>query len=517
MKNYYITTPIYYVNDAPHIGHVYTSIVADVLARRMREIGFNTFFLTGTDEHGQKIEKSAKLRGIEPLEFCNEVSKKFYDLSIDFNLSNDDFIRTTEERHKTKVPLFWKRLEEKGWIYKGYYEGWYAIRDEAFYSKEELVDGKAPTGAEVEWQQEESYFFKLSLFGDKVDEKGNVVKGLLTQIYENINEFVFPESRLNEVKSFVSSITKGEKYALKDLSISRNTFKWGISSPSNPDHVIYVWLDALTNYITALGFPDGTKYNDFWLSNGKKIHIIGKDILRFHAIFWPAFLIAERYSSTDFEENTEDILKFFQNFTIVSHGWWKNNGEKMSKSLGNALNPYTLKEQFGLDKLRYYMLKSMPFGQDGDYNEKAFIELTNADLANNIGNLSQRVLAFIYNNCNGIIPNYKTKYFIKNYEAEFDKFIKTFAFNKAIDIIVGFAKDCNEYIDKMTPWTLKKEGRIEEMEDVLFNLAHSIFRIFKMLKCITPQSAQMGLDVFENIEPKPKNKISKPEPIFLRI
>jgi methionyl-tRNA synthetase len=290
---HYITTPIYYVNDAPHIGHAYTSIVADFYARKMRESG-EAFFLTGTDEHGQKIEKSAKAKGKDPLEFCNEVSAKFKAMTADFNISNDDFIRTTEQRHIRGVQAFWQKLEQNGWIYKGKYEGWYAIRDEAFYSEEELINGKAPTGAEVEWQSEESYFFKLSKFTE-----------ILLEVYK-IEGVIFPQSRLNEVKAFVSS-------GLKDLSISRTSFSWGIKVPNDEKHVIYVWLDALTNYITAL---EGKLFNKFWADESKKIHFIGKDILRFHAVFWPAFLIAEKYKIG--EVNMSEVLGFFKNFTIRS-------------------------------------------------------------------------------------------------------------------------------------------------------------------------------------------------------
>ena len=494
---YYITTPIYYVNDAPHIGHAYTSIVSDVFARRMRQIGREVYFLTGTDEHGQKIQKAAEAKGILPEKFVDEVSSKFKAMSLDFNLTNDDFIRTTEARHKEGVQQFWQKLEANGWIHKGTYKGWYSVRDEAYYSEDEIVDGKAPTGAPVEWQEEETYFFELSAFGE-----------ILSKIYES-EEIVFPKSRLNEVKSFV-------RLGLLDLSISRNTFNWGIQVPSDKSHVIYVWLDALSNYITALGYPNGEAYKKFWLSKEMKIHFIGKDILRFHAIYWPAFLIAERYKKG--EDNTEECLSFFKDFKVVSHGWWKNDGQKMSKSLGNAINPYDLVSKFGLDKVRYYFLKAMPFGLDGDYTESHFIEITNSDLANNVGNLTQRVCSFIQSKCDGIIPEGNQIYFTdRNFEAEFSKAIENFEFNKAVEVVMECGNLCNEFVDRSAPWRLFKEGETEQMNDVLLTLCMMIYRIFTMLECITPDSSKRVFAIFSGKFPEGGMKINTPEPIFLRI
>jgi methionyl-tRNA synthetase len=515
---HHITTPIYYVNDSPHIGHAYTSIIADIFSRniRVQEGESNVFFLTGTDEHGQKIEQSAQKKSINPQSFCDEISIKFKNLTPDFNLSNNYFIRTTDTAHKQGVQKFWLKLEENGWIYKDKYCGWYAVRDEAFYSEEELVNGKAPTGADVEWQEEESYFFKLSAMQD-----------ILLEVYHD--KFVFPSYRLNEVKSFVTM-------GLKDLSISRTSFKWGIEVPSNKNHVIYVWLDALTNYITALGYPDSTMYKDFWLSNSKKIHFIGKDILRFHAIFWPAFIIAEKLtldevkilsslSKTDLQNNHtfQEIQNFFKNFEIVSHGWWKNNGEKMSKSLNNAINPYDLKDEFGLDKVRYFFLRNMPFGNDGDFIKNNFIEVTNADLANNIGNLTQRVMSFIYNNCDQKIPSPSSDFKLDNFcstqnlEKNFNKAILNYNFEDAINEVLKAGKNANQIINSMAPWNLKKEGKIEEMNNLLFAISLDIFTIYKTLECIMPSSAKKGLDIFNGKSPEPNQKINKPEPIFMRI
>lgn len=495
---YYITTPIYYVNDVPHIGHAYTSIAADILNRRLKSMGHKTYFLTGTDEHGQKIEKSAFQKKIDPLSFCNEVSASFQRMNEDFNIIPDDFIRTTQKRHIDGVQAFWSKLESNGWIYKGYYKGWYSIRDEAFYGEDELINGKAPTGADVTWHEEESYFFKLSYFAE-----------ILQKIY-GIEGFVFPDSRLNEVKSFVSS-------GLKDLSISRTSFKWGIPVPGDEKHVIYVWLDALTNYVTALGYPNGQKYEDFWLSSKtKKIHIIGKDILRFHAVFWPAFLIAERYKIGDIDEG--GVLEFFQNFQIVSHGWWKNEGEKMSKSLGNAINPYDITSKFGLDRMRYFFLREVPFGGDGDFAEKRFVETVNSDLANNIGNLTQRVMSFIYVNCDGKIPFIPED--ISNEDPltkEIDDLFKKYEFHKGIEKILSFSSAANKMMDEYAPWNLKKTGDITAMNQCLFTLAQKIFRIYKNIECIMPFTASKALKIFNEKEPVSNNSINKPEPIFLRI
>lgn len=494
---YYLTTPIYYVNDAPHIGHAYTSVITDILARRAR-LYHQTYFLTGTDEHGQKIEKTARAKGMQPIDFCNEISKRFYLLTKDFNLSNDDFIRTTEERHKERVKIFWNKLMENGWIYKGNYSGFYSIRDEAFYTESELVAGKAPTGAEVEWHEEESYFFRLS-----------ACEEILTKLYNLFPDIVYPASRLNEVKSFLAN-------GLSDLSISRESFKWGIPVPKDERHVIYVWLDALTNYISALSYPDGEKYHDYWLNeNNKKVHVIGKDILRFHAVFWPAFLIAEKYMANNINEN--EVLRFFENFTVVTHGWWKNEGVKISKSLGNTINPYDLVSKFTLDKVRYFFVKSIPFGEDGDFNEKNFIELTNADLANNIGNLAHRVLTFIYNNCSGKISSKSINVPWRNYEADFDSFLFKFEFNKAMEVVMEFGRKCNEFMDKNAPWLLQKEGRLEEMNHCLHVLAIAIFRIYKMLECVMPQTCSIALAIFNNKLPENGDVINLPSPLFNRI
>ncbi|MGI9498794.1 MAG: methionine--tRNA ligase, partial [Geminicoccaceae bacterium] len=367
---FYVTTPIYYVNDVPHIGHAYTTLACDAMARFAKLDGKEVRFLTGTDEHGQKVEKAAEGRGIAPQAFTDELSERFRELAGHMGVSNDDFIRTTEERHKRGVQALWRKLVDAGDIYLGGYAGWYAVRDEAFYTESELVDGKAPTGAPVEWVEEPSYFFRLSAWEEK-----------LLSFYEENPDFIAPQSRRNEVISFV-------KGGLQDLSISRTSFSWGIPVPDDPDHVVYVWLDALTNYMTALGYPDedAANYKKFWPAD---VHVIGKDILRFHAIFWPAFLLA-----ADLQPPKR----------VFAHGWWTIEGEKMSKSLNNALDPYELIETYGLDQLRYFLLREVPFGNDGDFSRTAMVNRINSDLANDYGNLCQRVLSMIAKNCGGRVP-----------------------------------------------------------------------------------------------------------------
>ncbi|MBL4839062.1 MAG: methionine--tRNA ligase, partial [Kordiimonadaceae bacterium] len=329
--SFYVTTPIYYVNDVPHIGHAYTTLACDMLARFKRLDGFDVLFLTGTDEHGQKVEKSAEKAGVDPLAFCDKVSSRFQDLAAAMNFSNDQFIRTTEARHKVAVQQLWRELVKNGFIYEDNYAGWYSVRDEAFYGEDELKEGEggeklAPTGAPVEWVEEPSYFFKLSAFEEK-----------LLALYENQPDFVMPKSRLNEVKSFV-------KGGLQDLSISRTTFNWGVPVPEAEGHIMYVWIDALANYLTATGYPDmdAEDYQKFWPAN---VHIVGKDILRFHAVYWPAFLMAANMPLPN---------------RVFAHGWWTNEGQKISKSLGNVIDPFELIESYGLDPVRFFLLREVP-------------------------------------------------------------------------------------------------------------------------------------------------------------
>ena len=374
-KNFYITTPIYYPSGKPHMGHAYSSIVADIFARFKRLENYNVLFLTGTDEHGQKIEKEAKKNNKEPKIFCDELSENFRSLTKTLSLSNDDFIRTTEIRHHKSVIEIWNRLVKSGDIYLDKYSGWYSVSDEAFYDEDEIenIDGykkSKASGSAVEWVEEESYFFKLSAWSDK-----------LLEFYNKNPNFVLPKSRKNEVVKFVE---KG----LKDLSISRTSFSWGIPVPKNDKHIIYVWLDALTNYISALNFPneDDKKFKNFWPAD---IHIIGKDILRFHAVFWPAFLLAAKLPTPK---------------RVFGHGWILSEDKKMSKSLGNILDPLEIIDKYGIDQLRYYLVKEVSLGNDGSISLENLKNCINNDLANNYGNLCQRVFSFVKKNCKNKIP-----------------------------------------------------------------------------------------------------------------
>ncbi len=516
-KNFYVTSPIYYVNDVPHIGHAYTSIACDVVARYKRLSNFDVYFLTGTDEHGQKVEKSALARGKNPQEFCDEVSLKFRELTKILNLTNDDFIRTTEERHKISAQKFWEILEANGAIYKGTYEGWYAVRDEAFYAEDELVNGKAPTGAEVEWHKEESYFFKLSAFEEK-----------LLMLYEAAPDFIRPQSRFNEVVSFV-------KGGLKDLSISRTSFSWGVKVPGSDKHVMYVWLDALANYISALGFPDEKSelFQKFWHNTcASPLHIVGKDIVRFHAVYWPAFLMAANLNIPH---------------TIYAHGWWTNEGQKISKSVGNVIDPlkelewlesFGLNRETAIDYFRYFLLREVPFGNDGDYSRVSFLTRVNAELANNIGNLAQRSLSMIFKNSEeqktvdfssyaDAADLLKSAYDLKE---KLEQKMAIFSFDQAIAEILSHASKCNEWFNTKAPWNLKKENKIEEMNLVLSVIAENLRVIAialqpfcinlapKILDILQIANEARGLDfINSNHSLKAGHKINEPKAVFPRL
>ncbi len=536
-REFYITTPIYYVNDSPHIGHAYTTLACDIMARFKRLDGHDVKFTTGTDEHGQKVDKAAKAKGIEPQLFTDEVSKRFRALVNPIsqegdnllNISNDDFIRTTEPRHKKAAQALWKAIEANGYIYKDNYGGWYAVRDEAYYQENELIekDGVkvAPSGAEVEWVEEESYFFKLSAFQDK-----------LLEFYENHPDFIVPQSRFNEVMSFVKGGKEKEEGALKDLSISRTTFDWGVPVPNDDAHVMYVWIDALCNYMTSAGYPDDmASFAKYWGEGeqGKAVHVVGKDILRFHAVYWPAFLMAADLPLPE---------------RIVAHGWWTIEGEKMSKSIGNVISPQELVDSYGLDQVRYFLFRAMPFGNDGDFSKDRLAEVVNADLANNIGNLAQRVLSMIQKNCGGEVPKpyddgvciiekvegilgYSTRNagsYFANMSADY--YLEVVHFDLAALNIAEAASRANIYIDKRAPWVLKKENKTEEMEGVLYNLAECIRRIAIVLQPFCPDSSTKMLDqlavpadermfmhLSRNFALKAGTPLPKPEGIFPRI
>jgi len=433
-KRYYITTPIYYVNGAPHIGHAYTSIAADVMARFKRLDGYDVFFLTGTDEHGQKVQRAAAEAGLDPQSFTDRMSADFRDMAEKMGISFDQWIRTTEDRHKVSCGELWKRLEAAGQIYLGHYEGWYAVRDEAFYDESELTtapDGgkTAPSGAPVAWVREPSYFFKLSAWQDP-----------LLKLYEQQPDFILPPGRRNEVVSFVRG-------GLRDLSISRTSFTWGIPVPGAPDHVMYVWLDALNNYVTACGFPDEAAPRwKYWPAD---VHVVGKDIIRFHAVYWPAFLLAAGLPVPR---------------RISANGWWTVAGEKMSKSLGNVIEARQLVATYGLDQVRYFLMREKPFGDDGTISHQALVNRINVELANELGNLAQRVLTLVARHCGGKRPS-------RGPATADDAELLVMAaalpdimrgrmdrqgFHEALEEVWKVVRAGNAFIDRQAPWALSR-------------------------------------------------------------
>ena len=472
-KTYYITTPIYYPSAKPHMGHAYSSIIADFFARFKRIDGYQVHFLTGTDEHGLKIQRAAENRGVDTLKFCEEISKTFKDLSKTLNLSNTDFIRTTENRHKQSVQYLWNELIKNDDIYLSKYSGWYSVSDEAFYNDDEIedVDNKKvaiSSKSPVEWVDEESYFFRLSKW-----EKP------LLDFYEKNPDFILPETRKNEVISFVKS-------GLKDLSVSRKSFSWGIKVPNDDQHVIYVWLDALTNYISALDYPNvkSDLFKKFWPAS---VHLIGKDILRFHAVYWPAFLLAAKI---------ELPLK------VYGHGWILSNDEKMSKSKGNILDPLEIINQYGLDPLRYYLIKEVSFGNDGNISQEKLEDCINSDLANNYGNLCQRVTAFAIKNCESKIPekiefqkddlDILNKYNnnLENIRSKIDKQ----DINFYIDFIINSLFEANKYFNDQEPW--KKKDDIVRLNTIVYTSLEIIRKISFLLFPIIPNSSLKALKIF---------------------
>ena len=481
-NNFYITTPIYYPSGNPHMGHAYSSIVADVIARFKRLEGKNVFFLTGTDEHGLKIQREAEKSNKDVKVFCDELSSKFKDLSKILNLSIDNFIRTTEERHHRSVQSLWKRLLESGDIYLSKYAGWYSVSDEAYYTEDEIItdNGKKVSklsGSTVDWLEEESYFFKLSAWQNK-----------LLEHYKNNPSFVSPKSRNNEIVQFVKS-------GLNDLSVSRTSFKWGIPVPNDNKHIVYVWLDALTNYISALNFPntEDSLYKNFWPAN---IHIIGKDILRFHAVYWPAFLMAA---------NLPLPLK------IYGHGWILSDEKKMSKSLGNILNPIEIINTYGIDQLRYYLIKEVSLGNDGSVSMENLKNCINNDLANNFGNLCQRVFSFIEKNCEGKLPKpdklkQEDSIFLNvliNKVPELISDMNDQNLNDYIKKVVNFSFSANKYFNDLQPWTLKKTD-ISRMNTILYTIVSQIKNISILLSPIIPISSEKILDIM-NLKKEERN------------
>ena len=472
-KNFYITTPIYYPSGKPHMGHAYSSIIADFFARFKSIDDYNVHFLTGTDEHGLKIQRSAEKAGKDPKEFCDQISQTFKDLSKTLNLSNTDFIRTTEDRHKKTVQHLWSLLEKNDDIYLSNYSGWYSVSDEAFYNEDEIeeIDGKKiakSSKSNVEWIEEESYFFRLSKWQKP-----------LLEFYENNPDFILPESRKNEVISFVKS-------GLKDLSVSRKTFTWGIPVPSNDKHIIYVWLDALTNYLSALNYPDTNDelFKKFWPAS---IHLIGKDILRFHAVYWPAFLLAAKI----------ELPK-----KVYGHGWILSGEEKMSKSKGNILDPLKIIEEYGLDPLRYYLVKEVSFGNDGNISQERLEDCINSDLANNYGNLCQRVTAFAMKNCDGKIPA-KIDFqpddlkILNKFQENLDTIrskINEQNINFYIDFIVNSLFDANKYFNDQEPW--KKKDNLIRLNTIVYTTLEIVRKISFLLYPIIPETSLKALKIF---------------------
>lgn len=466
MKNkFYITTPIYYPSAKPHMGHAYSSIAADVIARFKFLEGYNVFFLTGTDEHGLKIQKAAIANGKTPQEFCNQVSKTFIDLCKILNLRNNDFIRTTEKRHKDTAQHLWNLLLKNDQIYLSKYAGWYSVSDEAYYSDDEIENKNGSMASKishskVEWMEEESFFFRLSAWQDK-----------LLEFYAKNPDFIMPESRRNEVISFVKS-------GLKDLSVSRTTFDWGIEVPNNNKHVMYVWLDALTNYISATNFFKN--HNDFWPAN---VHIIGKDILRFHAVYWPAFLMAADLPLPK---------------TIFGHGWILSGDEKMSKSKGNILDPVELINEYGVDQVRYYLMKEVIFGLDGRINLDNLKTCIN-DLANNIGNLTNRIFTIIEKNYNNQVPLVSKDYIIDSdlilNKDNFIKYINKFEIHSYVKEVHSYSSKVNKYVNDNEPWN-KKKNSDTSIKNIIYSSLDALKNIFILLYPIMPS---ISIEFLKNI------------------
>ena len=467
---FYVTTPIYYVNGPPHIGHAYTSIAADVMARWKRLDGHDVFFLTGTDEHGQKVEKAAADAGMPPQQFVDGISARFQAMTARMGISNDAFVRTTEERHALSCAALWSRVAAAGDIYLGGYEGWYAVRDEAFYNEDEMIDGLggkvAPTGAPVEWVTEPSYFFRLAAWRDR-----------LLAFYEANPDFLAPSSTRNEVLSFVRG-------GLTDLSISRTSFTWGIPVPGDPAHVMYVWFDALTNYITALGYPaENVDLWRFWPAN---LHLVGKEIARFHTVFWPAFLMSAGLAPPR---------------RVFANGWLTIEGEKMSKSIGNVIDPIALADELGLDAVRFYLMREVPFGNDGNYSRQALISRMNTELANDLGNLAQRSLSLIAKNCGGGLPaigpatpdDTALRAMADGLPDALRAHLDRQAIGDAIEDVWKVIRAGNSYIDKQAPWALRRTD-VTRMGAVLRVLADVLRVVATVLQPVMPTSMAAMLD-----------------------
>ena len=501
---YYLTTAIAYPNGAPHIGHAYEAIATDALARFQRLDGKDVFFLTGTDEHGLKMIQTAQKEGLTPAELATRNAGRFRQMDDLLNVSYDRFIRTSEEQHHRSTQEIWQRMVKNGDIYLDSYAGWYSVRDEAYYAEDETTVGedkvrRGPQGTPVEWVEEQSYFFKLSAYQDR-----------LLQLYADQPDFIGPESRKNEVVSFV-------KGGLKDLSVSRTTFDWGIKVPDADGHVMYVWVDALTNYITGVGFPDESDPN--WRYWPADLHVIGKDIIRFHAVYWPAFLMSAGIP----------VQK-----RVFAHGFLFNRGEKMSKSLGNVVDPFNLAEQYGVDQLRYFLLREVQFGQDGSYNHEAIVNRINADLANDLGNLAQRSLSMIAKQCDGIVPepgefSDNDKAILSQADgmlAQARSAMETQQIHHALNAVWAVVAEANRYFAGEAPWALAKTDPARQ-RTVLYVTAEVIRQIAILAQPAIPASAAKLLDILAipadqrdfaalATRIKPGTQMPAPAPVFPR-
>jgi methionyl-tRNA synthetase len=488
---FYITTAISYPNGRPHIGHAYEAIAADVIARFQRAQGRDVRFQTGTDEHGLKMAQAARTEGVEPRAFADKMSQLFLEMCNVLNVSYDRFIRTSEPDHHRASQEIWTAMEERGDLYLDRYEGWYSVRDEAYYDDGELTtaeDGTklSPQGTPVEWTVEESWFFRLSKYQQP-----------LLDLYAAKPEFIQPESRRNEVVRFVEG-------GLKDLSISRTSFDWGVRVPGSDNHVMYVWLDALTNYITGLGYPDETElWKRYWPAD---VHLIGKDVVRFHAVYWPAFLMSAGI----------ELPK-----TVYGHGFLLSRGEKMSKSVGNVIDPFSLAETFGVDALRYFLMREVTFGQDGSYSAEAIVNRVNAELANSFGNLAQRTLSMIFKNLGGVLPAageaIEDKELLARVDAACtelsDKFGQ-FAFSIGLDAWMGAVFACNAYVDTAAPWALRKTDA-DRMAEVLGTLVVAVRKLAVAVAPVVPESADKLLTLIDS--GRDGQPIGQPQPLFPRL
>jgi methionyl-tRNA synthetase len=505
-EKFYITTAISYPNGAPHIGHAYEVVAADAIARFKRADGYDVFFMTGTDEHGLKIQQTADRSGTTPKAFVDEMAPKFRAMAERLNCSFDRFIRTTDADHLPSTQELWRRMQERGDIYLSKYEGWYSVRDEAYYDEKELTlqaDGTrlAPTGTPVQWVEEESYFFKLSAYQDR-----------LLEHYAANPDFIGPDTRRNEIVSFVRS-------GLQDLSISRTTFQWGLPVPGDPKHVMYVWIDALNNYVTGCGFPD--EANPRWHYWPADVHIIGKDIVRFHTVYWPAFLMSAGLPLPK---------------RVFGHGFLFNRGEKMSKSVGNVIDPFTLADAYGVDQLRYFFLREVPFGQDGNYSHEVIVNRINADLANDLGNLAQRSLSMIAKNCDGAVPEpgefaQADRDLLALAEGLPEKgraAMRDFALHTALADLWAVVAEANRYFAAQEPWRLRKSDPAR-MGTVLYVTAEVLRAIGIMAQPFVPVAAEKLLDLLGVAAEErtlarigsghrlaPGTSLPQPQPIFPR-